>query len=201
VDDSPPGIRRVCIAVDVERDGGGNAAELAALQRQMAAIIAQTCSSSGLDRLLLTQQSAEDAEIIVLPAGIDEPRAVTALVTGLAWALHQINAHQVNGAVRQAARIRLKMVVHEGITILAAGGFAGRAVTKTCRLLASSALHAALAGSPRSDLVVLLSDQVFEDIGGFSRTLPLEEFERVEIEDPARGARDVGWVFAPAPTG
>jgi hypothetical protein len=168
--------------------------------RQMAAVIAETCSSSGLERSLLTKQGAGDAEMILLPAGIDEPRAVTSLVTGLAWALREINGQQATGLGLDGAPVRLKMAVHEGITILAAGGFVGRAVTKTCRLLASSALRAALARSPRSDLAVLLSDQVFEDMGDFERSLPVEEFERVEIEDPARGASDVGWVFVPAPT-
>jgi hypothetical protein len=162
----------------------------------MAAVIATTCQTSGLDRLL-AQPGAGDAVILLLPAGIDEPLAVTSLVTGLVWALRQANTRPAGGPALEEKRVRLRMAVHEGITILAAGSFAGRAVAKTCRLLGSPALRAALARSPRADLAVMLSDQVFEDISGFDRSLPLGDCERVEIEDPDGGASDVGWVFVP----
>jgi hypothetical protein len=193
-DDRPPGIRRVCIAVDIEprQYQGYSPRRLEFLRRHLAAAIAETCRESGLDRVLVNQQSAGDVEIILLPAGIDEPRAVAALVNGLCQVIRRINEPLPEGA-----RVRIGMAVHEGITVLAATGFVGRAVSKTRRMLGSEPLRSAFARSPRSDLAVMLSDQVFEEIESFGRCLPAEEFERVEIDNPATRSRDIGWIFLP----
>jgi len=155
--------------------------------------LAAACSSSGLDRMLLNSRDSGDGEVALLPVGIDEPRAVALLVDGLFEALHRIN-----GPLNGNSRIRLRMAVHEGITILAAGGFAGHAVVKTRRLLDSRPLRAALAGSPHADLAVLLSDQVFEDVGRFGHPrLPADRFQRVEVDNPPGEFCDIGWIYVP----
>jgi hypothetical protein len=192
VEDIPPGIRRVCVAVGMERRQECSDTELGSLRRQMSGVIAEACNSLGFERFLLHRQSVGDVEIMVLPAGIDEPRAVAELVNGFVGVLRQINM-----PLPEDARVRLRMAVHEGITILAGGGFAGRAVARACRLLGSLHLQAALARSPGSDIAVILSDPVFEDIGSFDRSLPFDRFERVEISDVAAGSREVGWIFVP----
>jgi hypothetical protein len=192
VDDTTPGIRRVCVAFDLEDDGRRSATEVQGLRRQLAAAIAGSCSLSGLDRILLNHQAMDEVEILLLAAGIDEPRAVTSLINGFFQALRQLN-----GQVRAGARVRLKIAVHEGITVLAAGGFVGRVVTKTCRMLAAPPLRDALARCPRSDLAVLLSDQVFEDIDSFDHCLPLSEFEQVQLDDPSLRFGGSAWIFVP----
>ena len=192
MDDIPPGIRRVCVAVGVERRQEGGDSELESLRRQMSGMIAEACSSLGFERFLLHRQSDGNTEIIVLPAGIDEPRTVAELVNGLIGVLRRINM-----PLQDETQVRLRMAVHEGITVLAGDGFAGRAVAKACRLLGSVPLKAALVRSPGSDLAVMLSDSVFEDIGSFDRSLPLDRFERVEIGDAVAGGSEIGWIFVP----
>lgn len=192
MNDIPPGIRRVCAAVGVEPRREGGERELESLRRQMAGAIVEACSSPGLERILLCRQSDGDVEIVVLPAGIDEPCIVAALVNGLIDVLRRINM-PLNGG----DRVRLRMAVHEGITMLTGSGFAGRAVAKACRMLSAPPLLAALARSPKSDFAVMLSDPVFEDIGSFDRSLPLDRFERVEISGAVAEFREVGWIFVP----
>ena len=192
MDEFAPGIRRVCVAFDLERDSGRSTMEVRRLRLQLATTIAESCSMAGLDRMLLNHQAMDEVEILLLPAGIDEPQAVTSLVNGFFQALRRIN-----GQFRGGARVRLKVAVHEGITVLAAGGFVGRVVTKTCRMLAAPPLRDALARCPRSDLAVLISDQVFEDIESFDHGLPLDEFEQVQIDDPSLRFRGGALIFVP----
>lgn len=197
VADKPPGIRRVCVAVRLDRPGRRGTGVADAARQRLTAVLADAWVSAGLHRSLLTGQGGDDGEVALLPPGIDEPRAVAALVDGLVQALRQ-----VNGQLGGGARLRLRMAVHEGITILAAGGFRGYAIVKTGRLVDSQALQEALATSPDASLAVVFSDQVFEDVGPLTYpALPADRFRRVEIDDPTGQFRDVGWIYIPAQAG
>lgn len=193
MNDNPPGIRRLCVAFDIEPCGrsGDEAAE--SVQQRLDAVLADACSASGLDRILLNRQDTTEGEIALLPVGIDEPRAVASLVDGLLHALARIN-----GPLAASAHTRLKMAVHEGITILAASGFAGLAVAKARRLARSRPLRSALAGHPNADLAVIISDQVFADVGQFDQpSLPASQFRRVAIGSLPEEPQDVGWIYVP----
>jgi hypothetical protein len=184
MDGDSPGIRRVCVAVDIERHG---AVELDSLQRRLSAAVADTCGSSDLERLLLHVQGGGAGEIVILPVGLDEPRAVALLVNGFFQAVGRINQ-----ASRDRARVRLRMAVHEGITTLRSGVFVGRAVATTYRLLGVPQLRAALASHPHANLAVIFSDRIFEDLGSFDHWLPTDKFRRVEID-----GREGGWILVP----
>ncbi len=179
------------MAVDVEQHSEHSAAELAAARRQLFALLADMCDSPGFDRLLLCKQSAGDGEVVLLPAGIDEPRTVTLLVNWLVRALPQSNA------ASEGPRVRLRVAVHEGITTLVAGVFGGPAVTKACRLLGARPLRTALARRRRANLAVLLSDRIYADLGGFDECLLPVEFTPVEVGDPAGSSPEVGWLLVP----
>ena len=191
VDDNPPGIRRVCMAFDVEQYGEHSAAELAAARRRLSALLADMCDSPGVDELLLCQQSAGDGEVVLLPVGIDEPRTVTLLLNWLVRALHPANA------AWDGPRVRLRGAVHEGITTLVAEVFDGPAVRKSCRLLGARPLRTALTRKPGANLAVLFSDRIYADLGEFGQCLPREEFTPVEVGDPAAGSPEVGWLLVP----
>jgi len=191
MDDNPPGIRRVCMAVGVEQYSEHSITEVAAARRQLSALLADLCESPEFDDLLPCQQSAGDGEVVVLPVGIDEPRTVTLLVNWLVHALRQTNGGWAG------PHVRLRVAVHEGITTLTGGVFDGPAVTKACRLLGALPLSTALTSKPKADLAVLLSDRIYADLGDFGQYLPLEEFISVEIGDPAASSQEVGWLLIP----
>ncbi len=193
MDDKPPGIRRLCVGVDIEGCPGRSAAETQSVRQRLATALAEACSSSGLDRMLVNTQDTGEGKLALLPAGIDEPQAIASLVGGLCQALRRLN-----GPLEAGQRVRLRMAVHEGITILADTGFTGQAVAKTWRLLGSPPLQATLTSNPHADLAVLLSDQVLDDASRFGQPwLPAGQFRRVEMGDPADGSRDAGWIYVP----
>ena len=191
VDDNLPGIRRVCVAVEVEHHRDHNAADVAAARRQLSRLLADLCQSPEFDDLLPYRQRAGDGEVVVLPVGIDEPRTMTSLVNWLFHALRRTNSGWVG------RHVRLRVAVHEGITTLIGGVFDGPAVKKACLLLGALPLSAALASAPMADLAVLFSDRIYADLGDLGQCLPPEEVTSVEIGDPAARSREVGWLLVP----
>jgi hypothetical protein len=197
MDDTPPGIRRLCVAVAAEGlDAPGSTGQQAGRERVSAALL-DACGSAGLDRVLVSAQHTDDTEVVLLPVGIDEPRVIAALATALAEVLHRMNVGQGEGA-----RVRLRMAVHEGITILTPEGFTGQAVACVSRLAGAQPLRAALAADPDADLMVMLSGQVFEDLVQFGHAgLSRDRFRRAEVAIPANGNLDAGWIHVPERAG
>jgi hypothetical protein len=192
MDDNLPGIRRVCMAVDVEQYGKRSVTETAAARRRLSALLADLCESPEFYDLLPCQQTVGDGEIVVLPVGIDEPRTVTLLVN---WLVHALR--RANGAWA-GPPVRLRVAVHEGITTLIGGVFDGPAVKQASRLLGARPLSTALASKPKADLAVLISDRIYADLGDFGRYLPSEEVTSVEIRDPSARSHEVGWLLVPS---
>lgn len=179
------------MAVDVERCDGPGGAELTAARRQMSALIADMCDFQAFDELPLCRQSAGDSEVVLLPVGIDEPRTVTVVMNWLVYALHQVNA------AGGGPKVRLRVAVHEGITMLVAGVFDGPAVRKARWLLSASPLRAVLADQPGATMAVLFSDRIHADLGGFDGCLPPGEFTAVELDDLSAQAPEIGWLLVP----
>jgi hypothetical protein len=191
MDEIPPGIRRVCMAVDVERYSEHSGTELAAARWQLSALLADMCDSPGFGDLLLYQQSADDGEVVVLPVGIDEPRTVTFLLNWLVRALRRPDSSW------EGPQVRLRVAVHEGITMLTGGVFDGPAVRQARRLLGALPLSRALRSRPTANLAVLFSDRIYADLGEFGQCLRSEEVIPVEVGDPAARSREVGWLLVP----
>lgn len=196
MDDIPPGIRRLCVAVAADGITGGAIERQAGRQRVSAALL-DACGSAGLDRVLVSAQRTADTEVALLPVGIDEPRFIAALTAALAEALHRMNTGHGNGE-----RVRLRMAVHEGVTILTSEGFTGHAVMQVSRLAGAQPLRAALTADPDADLIVLLSDQVFEDVVQFDHAcLSRDRFHRAAAAIQANGNLDAGWIYVPERAG
>ena len=191
MDDRPPGIRRVCVAAAWDRAAGGNAT--ASDQRRLVReALISACASAGLQRGLPCQQRHGRAEVLLLPTGIDEPRVLAQLTRSVGAELRRINAA---GGGR---RLRVALAFHEGIVALEPSGFSGVAIGRACRLAVAPETRSAMASHPAADLIVLLTDRIFDDL----REQPdsafgTARFERVDIEDPAVGRR-TAWLCAPA---
>lgn len=187
MDEYSPGIRRVCVAVDVD-DRDENS--VTATGGRVSALVADMCDSAGIGELPVYRQPAGSGEVILLPVGIDEPRVVTLIVTWLARSLSEANTG------RDGPRVRLRIAMHEGITKLVAGVFEGPAVRHVRRLVKAGPLRAALASQPGANVAVLLSDRIHADLGGFDECLPPEEFTEVEVGDSSARA-EIGWLLVP----
>ena len=193
--DLSPGIRRLCFAVDLERySPRDNPGQLHA-QGGIVAVLEQACRNAHLDRTYWERQPTGDGELALLAPGIDEARVVADFVRELATALYQYNRHLNDGA-----RLRLRLAIHQGITHLGATGFGGSAVVHVCRLLEGDPLKEALREHPDTDLALIVSDQLYEDIVKPAyRDLRPDSFWKVTVDHPAKGFSAPAWIYVPGP--
>jgi hypothetical protein len=187
-----PGIRRVCLAVEIASTAEHSAMEQAIARRDMSRLLTRLCESPTFVELSLSQQRTGSIELIILPVGIDEPRILTLLVRWLVRAVHRAN----NGW--DGRRLRLKLAAHEGITTLVAGAFDGPAVREACALVTAAPLRAALAAAPAAELAVLFSGRLRDDLDGFDRCLDASEFIPIEFAvNTSAGKAESGWLLLP----
>jgi hypothetical protein len=192
VDEYYPGIRRVCVAVEAESSAGPGVMAEAAARRDLSTLLTELCGSPTFMELSLSQQRMGRGGVLVFPVGIDEPRILTLLVRWLAGAVHRANSGWDGG------RLRLKVAAHEGLTTLVAGVFDGPAVRRACALVTAPPLRTVLATAPATELAVLFSGRLRDDLGGFSWCLDPGDFAPVELPaDPAAGAAESGWLLRP----
>jgi hypothetical protein len=179
------GVRRMCIAVDLEHYSRRTDAGQIEAQRAMSELVREAGERGGVERAQWLTQDRGDGELALLPPGIDEAHVITSLWRELQEGLHRYNRH-----ANAAARLRMRMAVHEGQTYIANSGFAGDAVVTVCRLCDCAGAKDALTGSA-GDLVLIVSDRIFFDVirGYDAHNLPASAFTEVTVDMPDKGFR------------
>lgn len=185
MDEAVPGIRRLCIAVAEDGLDGVAVPDLAV-------ILDDVCLAADVPFAHWAARPVGD-ELVVFPPGIDEVRVVTDFVRELRRAVARVNGGG-------AARTRLRVALHQGITRCDESGFGGRAVAKARSLRDAPVLGRELAAHPEADLALIVSAELFEDVADDDRThLRRDAFRKVIV--PARGPDpgSLAWVSTSAP--
>jgi len=185
------GVRRMCIAFDLERYSAGTDAAQIEKQRAMAGMVREACDRGALERAHWLRQEQGDGELALLPPGIDEARVITAMWREFREGLHRYNRH-----ANVEARLRMRVAVHEGVAYMADNGFAGAAVNTVCRLRDCNAAKDALSGTD-GDLILIASDRIYRDVicGYDAVDLPAAAFTETAIDMPDKGFRATAYIF------
>jgi hypothetical protein len=186
----PPGVRRLIVAVDLVGYSRHDHLRQINAQRRLLGIMERVCEENGIDREHCLRQPQGDGELLLLPPGLDEGRAVPGLIGELGIAIREVNRD-----LGDEARLRMRAAVHQGVVHEAANGYVSRAVVRTCRLLDSPQLRWAMENMPACELALAVSDQLYEDVleHGY-RGLSPERFARIRIEMPEKGFVADAWV-------
>jgi hypothetical protein len=193
------GVRRMCVACDLEHysrrpDNGQIEA-----QEAMARLLREAGERGALERAQWLTQPQGDGELALLPPGVDEARVITGL-----WRELREGLHRYNRRASAAARLRMRLAVHEGQTYIADNGFAGDAINTVCRLRDCAEIKTALAASD-GDLVLIVSDRIFYDVirGYDAHDLPAASFAEADVTMPDKDFRARAFIFSgpasPAP--
>jgi hypothetical protein len=187
------GVRRMCVAFDLERYSAATDIGQIEKQRAMARLVDEACDRGALERAHWLKQEQGDGELALLPPGIDEGRVLTAL-----WREFREGLHEYNRNVR--ARLRMRVAVHEGMTYIADNGFAGAAIVTVCRLRDCEEAKNALSAA-KGDLVLIASDRIYRDVicGHDALDLPPTAFAETEIDIPGKGFRATAYIFSGTP--
>ncbi|MFJ8630927.1 hypothetical protein [Streptomyces sp. NPDC093568] len=207
----PPGVRRLCLAVDIEKYSIRGNADMVRLQRVLLRTLRTACAKAGVDWERCGRQAQGDGYLLVMEPGIDEARVVPMLLEGLAEGLAKANAANAAPRYPSAAPtpgtttpldIRMRASLHQGIVHEADSGYAGSAVVALFRVLDSGPVRQALARTPSTQLVVAFSDTLYKDLVATGyEGLSGEGFDRAEIHVEAKDFRAVAWIHTGRRTG
>ncbi len=184
------GVRRLCIAVDLERYSQRNDPGQIEAQRAMSELLREAGTHGALERAQWHIQRQGDGELALLPPGINEAVVITSLTRSLRDGLHRYNRN-----VNDAARLRMRVAVHEGMTYVTEAGFAGDAINVVCRLRDAAESRRALRAT-KKDLVLIVSARIYQDVvcGHDAYDLPPASFRETEIVMPDKGFRAIAYI-------
>jgi hypothetical protein len=191
-DPAGDGAWRMCIAVEVEHYSQLNDAEQAEGQRTLLGLIQEAGEHGGFEPAQWLRQLRGDGELALLPPGVDETQVIFSLWQELRDGLHRYNTNS-----SPAARLRVRVAVHEGLAYVADNGFAGDAIITVCRLCDSAEARDALR-TTADDLVLIGSDRVFQNVinGSGARGLPPSAFREVTVDLPRENSRAQAFIFS-----
>ncbi|PSL52111.1 class 3 adenylate cyclase [Saccharothrix carnea] len=178
---------RMGFMVDVVDYSGRTTPDEERIQGRVAEVVRDVVADLGLDFADADHQGTGDGLLVFLPDHVDVQRALPSLLNGMARRVAEDNAVHRD-------RVRLRMAADVGPVGLAALGFGGKVALTIGRLLDSAPLRAAIAGSPETDLAVVLSDRLHEYVVGEGTPgLDPDDFEPVDVVVKAFAGR--GWLW------
>lgn len=190
------GIRKLCVAYDVEHYSGRGTRREYQTQQRLADVLDFAFEEAGVASADREVQEQGDGGIALLPTGgaVDEPRLIVGLLRALQTGLTELNEDLV-----EAARIRLRVALQEGVVHRAAHGYVGLAVVEVCRLRDAEPVRQALVASS-GPMVVAVADSLYRDVlaHGF-HGLPGAAFVPVEVHVKTFSGK--AWIYRPATGG
>lgn len=167
-------VRRLCVAVEGEGPLRGDP------RSRLAEVVERAGVAAGLDHA--TMQIQPTGVLLVLTSGVNEARVVAGLTRELCRTLWRRNRDRADDR-----RMRCRLSFHQGLVRITDDGFTGQAVTAVAQMCASDDLRAELAGSPASDLAMIISGQLLDDLAyPESPDLHKNRFRPVVVTTPTR---------------
>ncbi|MFI5927861.1 hypothetical protein ACIA3K_17970 [Micromonospora sp. NPDC051543] len=183
--------RRLLISVDMERYSRRSNVQQYEAQRHFRELLHEAAEAVGLDRVAWTTQQAGDGELAIVPREVFESRVIGRFVPELNRRLRHHNSSRL-----PAARIRLRVAVHQGLVHLdGANGFPGNAVVFVCRLCEAAPVKQALAAFPDAGVALVVSTEIFRDVvTEYPEEMRPERFVRIEVAHPDKEFREDAWL-------
>jgi class 3 adenylate cyclase len=142
------------IAVDIENFSRLDTLAQSSVQARLSRVLDMAASRACLERTKWHRQLRGDGELAVLPPDTD-----------VAWVVADF-PHQIGEELKDGGhpRLRLRMAMHYGTLTAGDFGPVGDAPIVACRLLDARSTRRVLAAEPDSDVVLVVSQRLFEDV-------------------------------------
>jgi hypothetical protein len=195
----PPAARapRLLFMIDVVGYGRRSAPAREDVQERLRALLRRALEDADLDLAGADDDGGTgDGIAVCLPVGADPTRAVPGLLESMLDGLARDND-------RYRDRIRLRMALGFGTVGRGPTGFTGQLIVELGRLTDSQPLREAVERNPDRDLLVLVTNALYEDVimAGYLRPR-LARFVPVDVESKEYAGRAWLWVSpAAAATG
>lgn len=148
---------RLGFVVDIVEFGRFDAATRADLRRRLDDLVRRVIADLGIDAAATSGSDTGDARLAFLPAGVDWSCLLPTMISAMGERLGRDNR-------RHGDRMRLRMSVATGPVSAGPLGFTGQLVVDLHRLVDSEVLRDAVRDHPDTDLAVLVSQALHEDV-------------------------------------
>ncbi|HEV2779000.1 MAG TPA: hypothetical protein VGX25_06315 [Actinophytocola sp.] len=147
------------MAVDLEGFSKLGVLDQRMAQTRLGQVLERAATGAGLSRAGWYRQPRGDGELAILPGDTDVALVVAQFPHLLEQALRELRSDSV-----RHPRLRLRVAMH--YEPLSAGEFGpvGSAPIVACRLLDARATKAALAADPAHDLVLVISEKLYDEV-------------------------------------
>ncbi|WP_169809438.1 hypothetical protein [Actinomadura chibensis] len=187
-------MRRISFVVDLEAYSRRTAPEQVDAQGRLLWSMVNALRAAGLGPATCARQDQGDGQLIILPAGINEAHVLPTVIRAVHSALHQVNSRP-----GRAGRLRMRMALAQGPVQIALTGYVGTGVVAACRMLDSDPPRKALKRNGDADLVVIVSDDLYDQVfsQNYDGTLGAPDFQPVQVVLRSKGYRARAWLHVP----
>ncbi|MET8548916.1 hypothetical protein [Micromonospora zamorensis] len=154
-------------------------------------ILGRALKRQGLDIAALNPADLGDGFRLHAPAAVSPLVMVSPFVEHL---LAEVRLHR--RSANETSRLRLRVAVHMGLLNREEqGGWAGRTLTECARLLDAPAVRELIAEAPDADLVVVVSDAVYDAVVCQGYGPAPEDFRRIPVV--VKESSFYAWAYVP----
>ncbi|MFF5204936.1 hypothetical protein [Streptosporangium sp. NPDC000396] len=183
--------RALVMASDLKGYGRGDDKRHEVMQRGFVDLHTAAAAHAGLNRSDWAIQPGGDGELAVLPASEPDPLVVDQYLR----ALHQGLVHH-NDTLPAEDRLRLRVALAFGTAYPSVNGYAGQAVVEASRLVSWQPLKRIFDEREGANIVLILSQRVFEDVVRQGHTSHREsDFRKVSVQEKEFSGS--AWIWAP----
>ncbi len=184
-------IHYTVVEMDVAGSGGRDDQLQLRMRADLRRIIDDTLARQSLDPRGLYRSDLGDGLRLIVPPTISPRCLIDPFVPNLTG---ELRTHRK--ASSPAARLRLRLAVHMGLLHRDTdGGFAGQPLVHSARLLAATPVRRALALADRADLVIVVSQSVYEAVVRHGYALDPDTYQQVDIREKETTA--TAWIHLP----
>jgi hypothetical protein len=185
--------RRLCLSVDLRKYSQHTYTEQADAQARLTRVLAHALKRARVPRVFLQRQPQGDGQLLVLPSGLDEVRALPQLILGLRDGLFRTNF-----SPGPFGRLRMRAAICQGSLSRSPNGYVGDCVVLASRMVDSGQLRQALEDTQESDLALAITPELYRDvIGQRVPGLPLAEFKLTELTKKDKEFASTAWLYVP----
>ena len=179
------------VGIDVACSGGRNDLLQLRMRADLRAVIAAALANQGLAWIHLHHDDLGDGVRLIVPAGISPSVMLDPFVPAIAQLLR---GHRM--ATADTARLRLRIAVHMGLLHHDGHGWAGQPLVHAARLLNAASVRLAFETAPQADLILVVSQLVYESVVEQGYGLDPETYRSVQICEKETDA--TAWIHLPA---
>jgi hypothetical protein len=189
----PAPLHHAVLAIDVAASGGRDDQLLLRMRSDLREIIAGLLQRQGLEGSVDEWADLGDGVRLIMALGVTPVALLDPFVHNLDAALR---GHRK--AASESARLRLRMALHMGLLHRDGDGWAGAPLVHLARLIDADQPRDALRMTDEANLVVVLSEAVYEGLVRHGFGLDPAACRRVSME--AKDIRVMAWIHVPAST-